>query len=163
MCSDNMVAELESFTGLIQRVKGYVRIRHSHTLNSLAFLRSLRYIDGENLLDEYDPTHTHTQLNIWMMVRVSLLSLCSFFSSVFVEVQGPPELCLWPICDNLFFIFSYVFKSCCINEDGAVCFVCEGATCVGLTECFGLITAVSSLKKKKGTFLANPIADVPLL
>lgn len=60
VCSDNMVAELESFTGLIQRVKGYVRIRHSHTLNSLAFLRSLRYIDGENLLDEYDHTHTHT-------------------------------------------------------------------------------------------------------
>lgn len=104
VCSDNMVAELESFTGLIQRVKGYVRIRHSHTLNSLAFLRSLRYIDGENLLDEYDHTHTHPppQLNIWMMVGVSLLSVCSFYSSVFVEVQGPPELCLWPICDNLF-------------------------------------------------------------
>uniref|UniRef100_H3D2Z2 Tyrosine-protein kinase receptor n=1 Tax=Tetraodon nigroviridis TaxID=99883 RepID=H3D2Z2_TETNG len=49
---NNMVAELESFTGLIQRVKGYVRIRHSHTLNSLAFLRSLRYIDGETLLDD---------------------------------------------------------------------------------------------------------------
>lgn len=52
MCLDNMVAELESFTGLIQRVTGYVRIRHSHTLSSLAFLRSLRYIDGEDLLDE---------------------------------------------------------------------------------------------------------------
>ncbi|KAF7660839.1 hypothetical protein LDENG_00273910 [Lucifuga dentata] len=48
----NMVAELESFTGLIQRVTGYVRIRHSHTLSSLAFLRSLRYIDGEELLDD---------------------------------------------------------------------------------------------------------------
>ncbi|XP_026149381.1 insulin-like growth factor 1 receptor isoform X3 [Mastacembelus armatus] len=48
----NMVAELESFTGLIQRVTGYVRIRHSHTLTSLAFLRSLRYIDGEELLDD---------------------------------------------------------------------------------------------------------------
>ncbi|XP_058484720.1 insulin-like growth factor 1b receptor [Solea solea] len=48
----NMVAELESFTGLIQRVTGYVRIRHSHTLSSLAFLRSLRYIDGEQLLDD---------------------------------------------------------------------------------------------------------------
>ncbi|XP_044049461.1 insulin-like growth factor 1b receptor [Siniperca chuatsi] len=48
----NMVAELESFTGLIQRVTGYVRIRHSHTLSSLAFLRSLRYIDGEDLLDD---------------------------------------------------------------------------------------------------------------
>nr|XP_046264139.1 insulin-like growth factor 1 receptor isoform X2 [Scatophagus argus] len=48
----NMVAELESFTGLIQRVTGYVRIRHSHTLSSLAFLRSLRFIDGEDLLDD---------------------------------------------------------------------------------------------------------------
>ncbi|XP_061879056.1 insulin-like growth factor 1 receptor isoform X2 [Entelurus aequoreus] len=48
----NMVAELESFTGLIQRVTGYVKIRHSHTLSSLAFLRSLRYIDGEELLDD---------------------------------------------------------------------------------------------------------------
>uniref|UniRef100_A0AAQ5ZJ85 Tyrosine-protein kinase receptor n=1 Tax=Amphiprion ocellaris TaxID=80972 RepID=A0AAQ5ZJ85_AMPOC len=48
----NMVAELESFTGLIQRVTGYVRITHSHTLSSLAFLRSLRYIDGESLQDD---------------------------------------------------------------------------------------------------------------
>nr|XP_020472840.1 insulin-like growth factor 1 receptor isoform X2 [Monopterus albus] len=48
----NMVAELESFTGLIQRVTGYVRIRHSHTLTSLTFLRSLRYIDGEELLED---------------------------------------------------------------------------------------------------------------
>lgn len=55
-----MVAELESFTGLIKRVTGYVRIRHSHTLSSLAFLRSLRYIDGETLLDEYEHTHTVT-------------------------------------------------------------------------------------------------------
>ncbi|XP_078017739.1 insulin-like growth factor 1 receptor isoform X2 [Epinephelus lanceolatus] len=48
----NIVAELESFTGLIQRVTGNVWIRHSHTLSSLAFLRSLRYIDGEELLDD---------------------------------------------------------------------------------------------------------------
>uniref|UniRef100_A0A3Q2G8F7 Tyrosine-protein kinase receptor n=1 Tax=Cyprinodon variegatus TaxID=28743 RepID=A0A3Q2G8F7_CYPVA len=48
----NMVAELESFTGLIQRVTGHVRITHSHTLSSLAFLRSLRYIDGESLHDD---------------------------------------------------------------------------------------------------------------
>ncbi|CAB1451180.1 unnamed protein product [Pleuronectes platessa] len=53
----NMVAELESFTGLIQRVTGYVRIRHSHTLSSLAFLRSLRYIDGEDLLDDMYAFH----------------------------------------------------------------------------------------------------------
>ncbi|XP_063738253.1 insulin-like growth factor 1b receptor isoform X3 [Eleginops maclovinus] len=48
----NMVAELESFTGLIQRVTGNVRIRHSHTLTSLAFLRSLKHIEGKELLDD---------------------------------------------------------------------------------------------------------------
>ncbi|XP_071753466.2 insulin-like growth factor 1b receptor [Centroberyx gerrardi] len=48
----NMVAELESFTGMIQRVTGFVQIRHSPTLGSLAFLRSLRYIDGDELLDD---------------------------------------------------------------------------------------------------------------
>jgi insulin-like growth factor 1 receptor len=37
-----MVSELESFMGLIQRVTGYVLIRHSHTLSSLSFLKNLR-------------------------------------------------------------------------------------------------------------------------
>lgn len=80
VCSDNMVAELESFTGLIQRVKGYVRIRHSHTLNSLAFLRSLRYIDGETLLDEYGLTHTHplpTHTHGDVCVLISTLVFCT--------------------------------------------------------------------------------------
>ncbi|KAM7396670.1 hypothetical protein PAMP_019694 [Pampus punctatissimus] len=31
---------------------GYVRIRHSHTLGSLSFLKSLRYINGEELMDK---------------------------------------------------------------------------------------------------------------
>uniref|UniRef100_A0A8C6U6K6 Tyrosine-protein kinase receptor n=1 Tax=Neogobius melanostomus TaxID=47308 RepID=A0A8C6U6K6_9GOBI len=48
----NMVAELESFTGSIQRVTGYVRIRYSNTLSSLAFLRSLKTIDGETLIED---------------------------------------------------------------------------------------------------------------
>ncbi|XP_020797355.1 insulin-like growth factor 1b receptor isoform X2 [Boleophthalmus pectinirostris] len=48
----NMVAELESFTGSIQRVTGYVRIRYSNTLSSLAFLRSLKIIDGEMLIED---------------------------------------------------------------------------------------------------------------
>ncbi|XP_076118364.1 insulin-like growth factor 1a receptor [Alosa pseudoharengus] len=47
----NIVSELESFMGLIQTVTGYVRIRHSHTLSSFSFLKSLRYINGEELLD----------------------------------------------------------------------------------------------------------------
>ena len=56
---DNITAELENFMGLIETVTGYVRIRHSHTLQSLSFLRSLRYINGEQLWEEY-VTHTHT-------------------------------------------------------------------------------------------------------
>uniref|UniRef100_A0A8C6WTP1 Tyrosine-protein kinase receptor n=1 Tax=Neogobius melanostomus TaxID=47308 RepID=A0A8C6WTP1_9GOBI len=44
--------ELESFTGSIQRVTGYVRIRYSNTLSSLAFLRSLKTIDGETLIED---------------------------------------------------------------------------------------------------------------
>ncbi|KAJ8248807.1 hypothetical protein GJAV_G00227970 [Gymnothorax javanicus] len=48
----NIASELESFMGLIQTVTGYVRIRHSHTLGSLSFLKSLRYINGEELLDD---------------------------------------------------------------------------------------------------------------
>lgn len=49
---DNIASELESFMGLIQTVTGYVRIKHSHALGSLSFLKSLRYINGEELLDK---------------------------------------------------------------------------------------------------------------
>ncbi|XP_073328728.1 insulin-like growth factor 1a receptor [Pagrus major] len=48
---NNIESELESFMGLIQRVTGYVKIRHSHALGSLSFLKSLRYIDGNELMD----------------------------------------------------------------------------------------------------------------
>ncbi|XP_061781014.2 insulin-like growth factor 1a receptor [Nerophis lumbriciformis] len=49
---NNIASELESFMGLIQTVTGYVRIRHSHTLGSLSFFKSLRYINGEELMDK---------------------------------------------------------------------------------------------------------------
>ncbi|XP_066448944.1 insulin-like growth factor 1 receptor isoform X2 [Eleutherodactylus coqui] len=47
----NIAAELENFLGLIETVTGYVKIRHSHALVSLSFLKSLRYINGENQTD----------------------------------------------------------------------------------------------------------------
>ncbi|XP_031675443.1 insulin-like growth factor 1 receptor, partial [Oncorhynchus kisutch] len=53
----NIVSELESFMGLIQTVTGYVRIRHSQTLGSLSFLKSLRYINGEDLMDDMYAFH----------------------------------------------------------------------------------------------------------
>uniref|UniRef100_A0AAY4BT19 Tyrosine-protein kinase receptor n=1 Tax=Denticeps clupeoides TaxID=299321 RepID=A0AAY4BT19_9TELE len=49
---NNLASELESFMGLIQTVTGYVRIRHSHALGSLSFLKSLRYINGEQLWED---------------------------------------------------------------------------------------------------------------
>ncbi|CAK6951109.1 insulin-like growth factor 1a receptor [Scomber scombrus] len=49
---NNIASELESFMGLIQTVTGYVRIRHSHALGTLSFLKSLRYINGEELMDK---------------------------------------------------------------------------------------------------------------
>nr|XP_023671130.1 insulin-like growth factor 1 receptor isoform X2 [Paramormyrops kingsleyae] len=48
---NNIASELESFMGRIQTVTGSVRIRHSHTLSSLSFFKSLRYINGEDLVD----------------------------------------------------------------------------------------------------------------
>uniref|UniRef100_A0A8C2AS61 Insulin-like growth factor 1 receptor n=1 Tax=Cyprinus carpio TaxID=7962 RepID=A0A8C2AS61_CYPCA len=49
---NNIASELESFMGLIQTVTGYVKIKHSHTLGSLSFLKSLRYIHGEELTEQ---------------------------------------------------------------------------------------------------------------
>lgn len=48
----NIASELENFLGLIKTVTGYIKIRSSHTLSSLSFLKSLRYIHGEELWDE---------------------------------------------------------------------------------------------------------------
>ncbi|KAI7802145.1 IGF-I receptor subtype a [Triplophysa rosa] len=49
---DNIASELENFMGSIQKVTGYVKIKHSQTLGSLSFLKSLQYIEGEELKDQ---------------------------------------------------------------------------------------------------------------
>uniref|UniRef100_A0A8C7DUF5 Insulin-like growth factor 1 receptor n=1 Tax=Naja naja TaxID=35670 RepID=A0A8C7DUF5_NAJNA len=49
--NNNIASELEDFMGLIETVTGYVKIRHSHALVSLSFLKNLRYINGEEQLD----------------------------------------------------------------------------------------------------------------
>lgn len=50
---ENIAAELEKFMGLIQTVTGFVKIQNSHALSSLSFLKSLRYINGEELFEKY--------------------------------------------------------------------------------------------------------------
>ncbi|XP_053573591.1 insulin-like growth factor 1 receptor [Bombina bombina] len=47
----NIASELENFMGLIETVTGYVKIRHSHALVSLSFLKNLRYVLGEEQLE----------------------------------------------------------------------------------------------------------------
>lgn len=68
---DNITSELESFMGLIQRVTGYVKIRHSHALVSLSFLKSLRFINGHKLIDKYVPSRRSVcTLRLWMLARL---------------------------------------------------------------------------------------------
>uniref|UniRef100_A0A8C0Y432 Tyrosine-protein kinase receptor n=1 Tax=Cyprinus carpio carpio TaxID=630221 RepID=A0A8C0Y432_CYPCA len=43
---------LENFLGLIKTVTGYIKIRSSHALSSLSFLKSLRNIHGEELWED---------------------------------------------------------------------------------------------------------------
>uniref|UniRef100_A0A672JI13 Tyrosine-protein kinase receptor n=1 Tax=Salarias fasciatus TaxID=181472 RepID=A0A672JI13_SALFA len=57
---NDIASELESFMGLIQTVRGYVKIRHSHALGSLSFLKGLRYIDGQELIDN---TYSFSAIN----------------------------------------------------------------------------------------------------
>lgn len=45
--SANIAAELEANLGLIEIITGYLKIRSSYALVSLAFFRSLRLIQGE--------------------------------------------------------------------------------------------------------------------
>ncbi|XP_057186906.1 insulin-like growth factor 1b receptor [Triplophysa rosa] len=48
----NIDSELEKYLGLIKTVTGYVKIRSSHALTSLNFLKSLRNIYGEELCED---------------------------------------------------------------------------------------------------------------
>ncbi|KAK2842226.1 hypothetical protein Q5P01_012426 [Channa striata] len=89
---NNIASELESFMGLIQTVTGYVRIRHSHALGSLSFLKSLRYIHGQELLDNMYSfsaiNNRHLQqLWDWSQHNLTILAGRLFFSL-------NPKLCM---------------------------------------------------------------------
>lgn len=46
---NNLAAELEANLGLIEEISGYLKIRRSYALVSLAFFRKLRLIRGDTL------------------------------------------------------------------------------------------------------------------
>uniref|UniRef100_A0A8C4E5L4 Tyrosine-protein kinase receptor n=1 Tax=Dicentrarchus labrax TaxID=13489 RepID=A0A8C4E5L4_DICLA len=88
----NIASELESFMGLIQRVTGYVKIRHSHALGSLSFLKSLRYINGQELIDNMYAfsaiNNQHLQyLWDWSQHNLTILNGRLFF-------RRNPKLCM---------------------------------------------------------------------
>uniref|UniRef100_A0A8C4GIK9 Tyrosine-protein kinase receptor n=1 Tax=Dicentrarchus labrax TaxID=13489 RepID=A0A8C4GIK9_DICLA len=89
---NNIASELESFMGLIQRVTGYVKIRHSHALGSLSFLKSLRYINGQELIDNMYAfsaiNNQHLQyLWDWSQHNLTILNGRLFF-------RRNPKLCM---------------------------------------------------------------------
>ncbi|XP_034032455.1 insulin-like growth factor 1a receptor [Thalassophryne amazonica] len=89
---NNIASELENFMGLIKTVTGYVRIRHSHTLGSLSFLKSLRYINGEKLMDGMYAFLAIDNQNLqylwdWNHHNLTILAGRLFF-------RGNPKLCM---------------------------------------------------------------------
>uniref|UniRef100_A0A8C4R4F3 Tyrosine-protein kinase receptor n=1 Tax=Eptatretus burgeri TaxID=7764 RepID=A0A8C4R4F3_EPTBU len=89
---NNIAAELEANLGRIEEVTGYVKIKHSFALVSLAFFRSLRIIRGENLyLDKYSfsviDNQNLQQLWDWNHHKLTISQGKMFF-------QLNPKLCL---------------------------------------------------------------------
>uniref|UniRef100_A0AAV2KZ43 Tyrosine-protein kinase receptor n=1 Tax=Knipowitschia caucasica TaxID=637954 RepID=A0AAV2KZ43_KNICA len=89
---NNIASELESFMGLIQTVMGYVRIRHSHTLDSLSFLKGLRYISGHELLDNMYAFSAINNLNLQTLWNWTHHNLTIQSGRLFFRMN--PKLCM---------------------------------------------------------------------
>uniref|UniRef100_A0A8C5CYQ8 Tyrosine-protein kinase receptor n=1 Tax=Gadus morhua TaxID=8049 RepID=A0A8C5CYQ8_GADMO len=89
---NNIASELESFMGLIQTVTGYVRIRYSHTLSSLSFLKSLRYINGEELMDQMYSFSAINNQNLQFLWDWSTHNLTVRAGRLFFQLN--PKLCM---------------------------------------------------------------------
>uniref|UniRef100_A0A8C1G211 Tyrosine-protein kinase receptor n=1 Tax=Cyprinus carpio TaxID=7962 RepID=A0A8C1G211_CYPCA len=84
--------KLESFMGLIQTVTGYVKIKHSHTLGSLSFLKSLRYIHGEELTEQLYAFSAVDNQNLQYLWDWSQHNLTIKAGKVFFRFN--PKLCM---------------------------------------------------------------------
>nr|XP_015198923.1 PREDICTED: insulin-like growth factor 1 receptor [Lepisosteus oculatus] len=89
---NNIASELESFMGLIQTVTGYVKIHHSHTLVSLSFLKSLRYINGEELIEDMYSFHVLDNQNLQHLWDWSLHNLTIQSGRLLFALN--PKLCV---------------------------------------------------------------------
>lgn len=93
----NISAELENFMGLIETVTGYVKIHHSHALVSLSFLKSLRYINGENLTDGDYAFYVLDNDNLQQLWDFSKHSLTIKTGKMYFAFN--PKLCVKEIVD----------------------------------------------------------------
>uniref|UniRef100_A0A4W4DND1 Tyrosine-protein kinase receptor n=1 Tax=Electrophorus electricus TaxID=8005 RepID=A0A4W4DND1_ELEEL len=89
---NNIASELEKFLGLIKTVTGYVRIRHSHTLGSLSFLKSLRYINGEELYENMYAFSALDNQNLQFLWDWSQHNLTIHAGKLFFRLN--PKLCM---------------------------------------------------------------------
>ncbi|XP_076880952.1 insulin-like growth factor 1b receptor isoform X2 [Brachyhypopomus gauderio] len=89
---NNIASELENFLGLIKTVTGYVRIRHSHTLGSLSFLKSLRHINGEELYENMYAFSALDNQNLQFLWDWSQHNLTIHAGKLFFRLN--PKLCM---------------------------------------------------------------------
>lgn len=89
---NNIASELESFMGLIQTVTGYVRIRHSHTLDSLSFLKSLHNINGNELIDNVYAFSAINNVNMQYLWNWTQHNLTIQSGRLFFRMN--PKLCM---------------------------------------------------------------------
>ncbi|KAM4733830.1 insulin-like growth factor 1a receptor isoform 2-T2 [Anableps anableps] len=88
----NIASELETFMGLIQTVTGYVKIRHSHSLSSLSFLKSLRYINGKELIEKtysFSAVNNQNLQSLWNWTQHNLT-----IQAGRIFFRGNPKLCM---------------------------------------------------------------------
>ncbi|KAM4552957.1 insulin-like growth factor 1a receptor [Fundulus diaphanus] len=88
----NIASELETFMGLIQTVTGYVKIRHSHSLSSLSFLKSLRYINGQELIENmysFSAVNNQNLQSLWNWTQHNLT-----IQAGRIFFRGNPKLCM---------------------------------------------------------------------
>ncbi|XDV28919.1 hypothetical protein PO909_032112 [Leuciscus waleckii] len=89
---NNIASELESFMGLIQTVTGYVKIKHSQTLGSLSFLKSLRYINGDELSEQIYAFYAVDNQNLQYLWDWSQHNLTIKAGKLFFRFN--PKLCM---------------------------------------------------------------------
>lgn len=89
---NNIASELESFMGRLKTVTGYVRIRHSHTLDSLSFLKNLRDINGQDLMDNMYAFSAINNQNLQYLWNWTQHNLTIHSGRLFFRMN--PKLCM---------------------------------------------------------------------